>query len=74
MLLRLRSIQVALVYDIKEMYLQIKIEPKDYPLFRILWRDNRTDQDPEEYEFSRVVFGKKAAPVEAQFIAQENAR
>ena len=26
------------------------------------------------YEFSRVVFGKNSAPMEAQFIAQENAR
>ena len=73
-LLRFRRNPVALVCDIKEMYLQIEIEPKDRPLFRILWRNNRTDQDPEEYEFSRVVFGKNSAPMEAQFIAQENAR
>ena len=26
------------------------------------------------YEFSRVVFGKNATPVESQFVAQENAR
>ena len=73
-LLGSRRNPVALVCNIKEMYLQIEIEPKDRPLFRILWRDNRTDQDPEEYEFSRVVFGKNSAPMVAQFIAQENAR
>ena len=73
-LLRFRRNPVGLVCDIKEMYLQIEIEPKDGSLFQILWRDLKTDQDPEEYEFSRVVFGKNSAPMEAQFAAQENAR
>ena len=69
-LLRFRRNPVALACDIKEMYLQIEIEPKD----RIIWRDIKTGQDPEEYEFSRVVFGKNSAPMEAHFVAQENAR
>ena len=37
-------------------------------------RDLNEDQDPEVYEFSRIVFGKNAAPMEAQFVMQENAR
>ena len=74
LLLSFRRNPVALVCDIKEMYLQIEIEPKDRPLFPILWRGIKTDQDPEEYEFSRVVFGKNSAPMEAQFVTQENAR
>lgn len=56
------------------MYLQIEIEEEDRPLFRILWRDGESDRNPDVYEFCRVVFGKNSAPIEAQFIAQENAR
>jgi hypothetical protein len=40
----------------------------------MLWRDLDPGREPEEYEFSRVVFGKNSAPMEAQFVAQENAR
>ena len=29
---------------------------------------------PDVYKFSRVVFGKNSAPMESQFVAQENAR
>jgi hypothetical protein len=56
------------------MYLRIEIEEKDRPYFRILWRDNETNREPDEYEFTRVVFGKNSAPMEAQYVAQENAR
>ena len=73
-LLRFRRNTVALVCDIEEMYLQIKIESKDRPLFRFLWRDGEKDRSPEVYEFCIVVFGKNSAPIEAKFVAQENAR
>ena len=56
------------------MFLQIEIQEQDRPYFRMLWRDLDTKREPEEYEFSRVVFGKNSAPMEAQFVAQENAR
>ena len=72
--IRFRRSPVALVCDIQEMYLQIEIEEEDRPLFRILWRDGETDRRPDVYEFCRIVFGKNSAPMEAQFIAQENAR
>jgi hypothetical protein len=56
------------------MYLQIQIEPSDRSKFRFLWRDCHTNEIPDVYEFSRVVFGEKSAPFEAQYVAQENAR
>ena len=55
------------------MYLQIDIEEKDRPYFRILWQDYESDREPDEYEFTRVVFGKNSAPMEAQYATQENA-
>ena len=73
-LIRFRRNPVALACDIKEMYMQVEIEEKDRPMFRILWRDCDGDRDPDVFEFSRVVFGKNAAPMECQFVAQENAR
>ena len=73
-LIRFRQNPVALACDIKEMYLQVEIEEKDRPMFRMLWRDCDGDRDPEVLEFSRVVFGKNAAPMECLFVAQENAR
>ena len=63
-----------MVCDVKEMYLQIAIVKRDRPYFRMLWRDLDPDQDPEVYEFSRVVFGKNSAPMQAELVAQENAR
>jgi hypothetical protein len=41
---------------------------------RDLWRDLEITKEPDVYEFTRVVFGKNLAPMEVQFIAQENAR
>ena len=72
-LIRFRRNPVALACDIKEMYLQVEIEESDWPYFRILWRDFDTSHEPDVYDFSRVVFGKNSAPMESQFVAQENA-
>ena len=41
-------------------------------LFQICNLDS--SREPDVYEFSRVVFGKTSAPMEAQFVAPENAR
>jgi len=58
----------------KEMYLQIEIEEQYRSHFRLLWRDLDPSREPDVFEFSRVVFGKNSAPMESQFVAQENAR
>lgn len=42
--------------------------------FRLLRRDLDPSRKPDVFEFSRVVFGKNSAPMESQFVAQENAR
>lgn len=64
-LIRFRRNPVALACDIKEMYLQVEIEESDRPYFRLLWRDLDSSREPDAYEFSRVVFGKNSAPMEA---------
>ncbi|CAG2212809.1 unnamed protein product [Mytilus edulis] len=72
-LLRFRKYPVALVCDIAEMYLRIKIAPDDRPFHRFLWRAMKTEQEPEEYEFNSVVFGVNSSPFQAQFVSRKHA-
>lgn len=72
-LLRFRKQPVALVCDIAEMYLRIKIAEADQKYFRFLWRD-MNQKRPDIYEFSRVVFGANCSPFIAQFVSQEHSR
>ena len=73
-LLRFRCHPVAVVCDIAEMYLRIQIPEADSVYHRFLWRRCDQDRDPEEYEFSRVVFGKTSSPFQAQFVIQKHAQ
>ena len=38
----------------------------------MIWSD--IGREPDEYKFTRVVFGKNSAPMEAQYVTQEDAR
>ena len=73
-LVRFRRNPVGIDCDIKEMYLQIEVKEQDRSHFRLLWRDLDPNREPDVFEFNRVVFGKNSAPMESQFVAQENAR
>ena len=73
-LLRFRRSPVAIACDISEMYLRIEIAPEDRPFHRFLWRDLNQCKEPEEYEFSRVVFGINSSPFQAQFVTQTHAQ
>ena len=71
---RFRRDPGALMCNIKEMYLQIKLKPEDQPYHRYLWRDLETGREPDVFEFNRVVFGVNSSPFQAQFVAPEHAR
>ena len=73
-LLRFRRYPVALICDIAEMYLRVKLHPKDRSYHRLLWRDMNTEQKPLEYEFNRLVFGMNSSPFLAQFVSQHHAK
>ena len=73
-LLRFRKLPVAVVCDIAEMYLQIKLYPDDRSCHRILWRNFNIDQEPTVYEFDRLVFGLNCSPFLAQLVAHHHAR
>ena len=50
-LLRFRKERIALVADIKEMFLQVRIPEKDRGAFRFLWwKDGNLDAELEEYQ------------------------
>ena len=72
-LLRFRRNVVAVVCDISEMYLQIKVQPEDCKYLLFLWRNMDQSKEPCCYQFQRLVFGLNSAPFEAQYIAQKNA-
>ena len=73
-LVRFRQNPVGIACDIKEIYLQIEVKEQERSHFRLLWRDLDPNRKPDVFEFNRVVFGKNSAPMESQFVAQENAR
>ena len=73
-LLRLRRDPVALMCEIKEMYLQIKLKQDDQPYHRFLWPSLETNREPDIFEFDRLVFGVNSSPFQAQFVTQEHAR
>ena len=49
-LLRFRKNQVAIIFDIAEMYLQIEVKKEDRKYLRFLWRDIELDQSIRCYE------------------------
>ena len=73
-LLRLCREPVAVMCDIKEMYLQIKLQPEDQPYHRFLWRNLEMDKEPDTFDFDRLVFGVNSSPFQAQFVAWEHAK
>ncbi|XP_065190931.1 uncharacterized protein LOC135821860 [Sycon ciliatum] len=70
-LLRFRRNSVALVCDVKEMYLQIEIHPDDRKHLRFLWR---TQDEVNVYQFNRLVFGLNVSPFIAHYVIQNHAR
>ena len=72
-LLRFRRYPVALICDIAEMYLRVKLCPKDKSCHRFLWRNMNVEQKPLEYEFNSLVFGVNSSPFLAQFVSQYHA-
>ena len=73
-LLRFRQHPVALVGDVSEMFLQVRLSEKDRKYHRLLWRGMDTSSEPQVYEAQRWLFGNAAAPFCTQLVMQENAK
>lgn len=72
-LLRFRQGSLAVVADIKEMFLQIKIRETDRDSLRFLWRDKVDEKKPKEYRMTSVIFGAASSPATAIFVKNLNA-
>ena len=55
------------------LYLRVQIPSEDRSYHRFLWRSCEPTKNPEEYEFSRVVFGTSSSPFLAQLVLQQHA-
>ena len=69
-LLRFRRSRIAVVCDISEMFLQIRMKKEDKRYLRFLWMEN---QEKIVYQFNRLVFGLNVSPFIAQLVSRENA-
>ena len=55
--------KVAVMADIQEMYYQVKVQPQDRDLLRLLWfTGGRLDDEPEVYRMTRHLFGGTWSP------------
>lgn len=69
-LLRFREHSVAVSSDIKAMFHQVRLLPKDKSLLRFLWRDLKTEDPPSVYEWQVLPFGTTCSPCCATYALQ----
>ncbi|XP_063838164.1 uncharacterized protein LOC135087291 [Ostrinia nubilalis] len=72
-LLRFREDPVAVVADIKEMFLRIQMREEDRDSLRFLWRGSKRNGKPEEYRMASVIFGATSSPSTAIYVMNKNA-
>ncbi|XP_061128044.1 uncharacterized protein LOC133149871 isoform X1 [Syngnathus typhle] len=73
-LMRFRCHAVAISGDIKSMFHQIRLMPKDKPLLRFLWRDMQRTSEPRIYQWEVLPFGTTCSPCCAVFALQQHVR
>ncbi|XP_072936129.1 uncharacterized protein [Epargyreus clarus] len=72
-LIRFREGPVAVVADVKEMFLQIQIREEDRDSLRFLWRGEDRGSKPKEYRMKSVIFGAASSPATAIYVKNINA-
>ena len=71
--LRFRENRVAVSGDISKMYHRILIPLEDQHVHRFLWREMKTDREPDTYVKTVLTFGDKPAPAMAQIALKKTA-
>ncbi|XP_042575337.1 uncharacterized protein LOC122136428 [Cyprinus carpio] len=71
-LIRFREHRVAISGDIKGMFHQVRLLPRDKPLLRFLWRDLKPENPPDVYEWQVLPFGTTCSPCCATFAVQRH--
>ncbi|XP_063371441.1 uncharacterized protein LOC134659686 isoform X1 [Cydia amplana] len=73
-LVRFREGKIAVIADVKEMFLQIEIIEQDRDALRFVWRGEDRTSPPQEYRMKRLIFGSAASPTTALYVKNENAK
>ncbi|XP_041983271.1 uncharacterized protein LOC121736254 [Aricia agestis] len=73
-LVRFREGKIAVVADIKEMFLQIKVIESDRDSLRFLWRGDDRNIPPREYRMTSLIFGAASSPCVAIHVKNKNAQ
>ncbi|XP_063538669.1 uncharacterized protein LOC134747922 [Cydia strobilella] len=71
-MLRFREKPIAIMGDIKEFFLRIKITREDQHALRFLWREN-VNSELKTYVMTSLLFGTNCSPFIAQHIKNKNA-
>lgn len=71
-LIRFRQHHVAVSADIKDMFHQVRLLPKDRPFLRFIWRDLQSENPPDVYEWQVLPFGTTSSPCCAIFTLQHH--
>ena len=71
--LRFREDQVAISGDISKLYHRILIPLEDQRVHRFLWREMKTDREPDTYVKTVMTFRDKPAPAMAQIALRKTA-
>eukprot|EP00112_Aurelia_sp_Birch-Aquarium-sp1_P003266 Seg1363.23 transcript_id=Seg1363.23/GoldUCD/mRNA.D3Y31 product="hypothetical protein" protein_id=Seg1363.23/GoldUCD/D3Y31 len=72
-IIRFRLHRVALMADIRKMFLQIKLAKQDQSVHRFMWRDFITKIEPKTYCMTRITCGDVSSPFEAIATVQHHA-
>lgn len=72
-LLRFREGPVAVMADIQDMFLRIKVREDDRDSLRFLWRGRERTGKPEEFRMSSIIFGAASSPATAIYVMNKNA-
>ena len=73
-IMRFRQEPVAMMADIKSMYHQVRVPPRDRDLLRFLWWPNGdTSQPIQEYRMKSHLFGAKSSPSCANYALRQTA-
>ncbi|XP_075210265.1 uncharacterized protein LOC142317594 [Lycorma delicatula] len=59
--LRFRTHVYAMIADIAKMYRQVLVDPRDYDLQRIIWR-NSSEEEIGHYQLKTITYGSASAP------------
>ena len=71
--LRFRENEVAFIGDISKMYHRMHIPEADQHAHRFLWRNLKTDREPDVYVKTLLTFSDKPAPATAQIALRKTA-